>query len=599
MMPRRSPTRLPLRPRYRRRVRLATLALALSACSPVLAESNRPVIAEIDGITQAGLRREVFALTTPTPVKVRAEGSADPKGSVFLSQGWILDLGSRRPVWTMEGAGGRWDRKTENWTSESETTLPAGTYAVYFAAFGGRMPVDKDIQIFGIPLGRIEGNVGPMVNWEERGDPGRWGIRVESTDPGFRPGPPPDRIPEPYPDALVRLAGLGSGTVRRVVIDLARQATFDIHYTGEYSRAAKGFSDLAWIEDEASWETIWAPTLQRTERAGGDEKNRSFVGDISLPAGRYLVTAVTDASHAVGDWNAAPPWDPDSWGVVLDPAPGVDRSGIRVTPDAGLPRPDMAIERVGDVACIRKPFTVSRAVRALARGYGEESEHDLVDFGWIESARDLSPVWSMRREPSLYAGGSGKNRLVQEVLNLPPGDYNLCYATDDSHSFGSWNAEPPWEPEAWGITLAALPPANSGSSDAPRGAIRPASPDNDLAVVSLAPMRSDERKVKRFDILEPARVVPVAEGEAEGTEMADYGWLENDGTGRKLWEMRYRDTVHAGGADKNRLARATLDLPKGTYSLHFETDGSHAFGDWNDDPPDQPDLWGVTLIEQP
>jgi len=85
-------------------------------------------------------------------------------------------------------------------------------------------------------------------------------------------------------------------------------------------------------------------------------------------------------------------------------------------------------------------------------------------------------------------------------------------------------------------------------------------------------------KVKRFDITEPVRVLLIAVGEGVDGRMIDYGWLENEDTGKTVWEMTYRQTEPAGGARKNRQVRTTISLPKGAYALHFETDGSHAFG---------------------
>jgi len=70
---------------------------------------------------------------------------------------------------------------------------------------------------------------------------------------------------------------------------------------------------------------------------------------------------------------------------------------------------------------------------------------------------------------------------------------------------------------------------------------------------------------------------------------------ENAKTGRRVWEMPYRITEHAGGAGKNRRFAGTVKLPPGEYVLRYETDGSHAFGDWNAAPPDDPEMWGITV----
>ncbi|MEQ1506240.1 MAG: hypothetical protein ABMB14_28675, partial [Myxococcota bacterium] len=51
------------------------------------------------------------------------------------------------------------------------------------------------------------------------------------------------------------------------------------------------------------------------------------------------------------------------------------------------------------------------------------------------------------------AGGAGTNRAVDERLALPAGEDTVHYRSDDSHAYGSWNADPPDDPEAWGVTV--------------------------------------------------------------------------------------------------------------------------------------------------
>jgi hypothetical protein len=59
--------------------------------------------------------------------------------------------------------------------------------------------------------------------------------------------------------------------------------------------------------------------------------------------------------------------------------------------------------------------------------------------------------------------------------------------------------------------------------------------------------------------------------------------------------MQYEDTEPAGGSTKNRLEDAVVRLKAGDYTVHFKTDGSHAFGDWNTTRPDDPLGWGITV----
>jgi hypothetical protein len=623
-----------------------TACLAASPIAALLAPSASAAnhgtqLAAIEQITRQGLRREVFALDGPTELRIRAEGLADRQGTRFLAYGWILDLASRRPAWLMDATNGEWDRKTQNWRVDDRVTLPAGTYALYYASYGGSFPLDKEIRVLGLILGRIESSVGPNVKWNAQGDDSRWGIRVDGLSPGFRPAKVPAEAPSPDPGALIRFFELPDNALERERIDLSRPVDFRVRFTGEYDRGVRAFADGAWITDLSTYEKVWTPTFDETESAGGDAKNRMFLGTIPLGAGSYEFTVTTDGSHAVGSWNAPPPYDPEAWGISLTPVRESDRAFVRVTGAAGLPEPVLAIREVGDNEFRREPFVVVRPVRLFVTALGERSgKGEMADFAWIERAGDLQPVWEMREGDTEPAGGSAKNRVVESVIELPPGAYALCYATDDSHSYPRWNSEAPRNPEAWGVSLAPIGPADPNSprlvvpledlevpqdpqvpskpgrpgkpgkptpSPAPlalplppgaiAGLIRPGAPPDPPVVIGLTRVGSDAELSRRFRVTAPTQFHLVALGEGTEAPLSDHGWIEDARSGKVIWKMRYRDTQHAGGARKNRIERAEITLPQGEYLLRYETDDSHAFGNWNAAMPSQPHLWGISLIE--
>jgi hypothetical protein len=618
----------------------ATACLAASAflalgILPASAADRGVKIAAIDEITDEGLRRELFVLDAATDVRIRAEGLADRQGTHFLAYGWILDLTSRRPAWTMDSTNGEWDPKTQNWKVDDRVTLPAGTYALYFASYGGSFPLDKEIRVLGFVLGRIESSVGPAIKWNAHGDDSRWGIRVDALNPGFRPGKVPAEAPSPDPGALIRFFNLQNNALERERIDLSRPVDFRVRFTGEYDRNVRAFADGAWITDLSTYEKVWSPTFDSTEPAGGDAKNRMFMGTVSLGAGSYGFTVTTDGSHATGSWNAPPPYDPEAWGISLTPVREADRPFVRVTGAAGLPEPLLTIRKVGDNEMRREPFVVVRPVRLFVTALGERSgKGEMADFAWIERTDDLQPVWQMREEDTEPAGGSAKNRLVESVIELPPGSYALCYATDDSHSYPNWNSEAPRNPESWGVSLAPIGPADPNSprltapleeAEVPRvppkppkptrpvptpappplplspsaiaGLIRPGLPPDPPVVIALTQVGSDADVSRRFRVTATTKFHLVALGEGTEDPLSDRGWIENAGSGKVIWRMRYHDTQYAGGARKNRIERADITLPPGEYLLHYETDDTHAFGDWNDALPSQPHLWGISLIQ--
>lgn len=97
-----------------------------------------------------------------------------------------------------------------------------------------------------------------------------------------------------------------------------------------------------------------------------------------------------------------------------------------------------------------------------------------------------------------------------------------------------------------------------------------------------------------FTLTSTTSVRVFAQGEGNGGQMFDYGWIEDAATGKAVWEMKAPETAHAGGADKNRKFDSTLSLPPGRYRLRYKSDDSHSFDNWNAMPPDI-NFWGIAL----
>jgi hypothetical protein len=199
----------------------------------------------------------------------------------------------------------------------------------------------------------------------------------------------------------------------------------------------------------------------------------------------------------------------------------------------------------------------------------------------------------MSREHTLHGGGAQKNRFVDEIITLPKGNYIAYYVTDGSHSYNDWNADPPFDPENYGLAL-------MGASDRfDAAAVKTfAEGEESGAIAQIIRVGDDKRLTKRFTLDRQTHVKIYALGEGMDHEMYDYGWIENAGNGQRVWEMTYSMTSRAGGARKNRLVNSTIVLDKGEYELHYESDDSHSFNDWNDDPPEDRTHWGITLYKE-
>jgi hypothetical protein len=113
-------------------------------------------------------------------------------------------------------------------------------------------------------------------------------------------------------------------------------------------------------------------------------------------------------------------------------------------------------------------------------------------------------------------------------------------------------------------------------------------------VARISEVADDADKAAEFTLTSATSVRVFAQGEGGGGQMFDYGWIEDAATGKVVWEMKAAETAHAGGAEKNRKFDGALSLPPGRYRLHYKSDDSHSFDNWNSPPPDI-NFWGIAL----
>jgi hypothetical protein len=245
---------------------------------------------------------------------------------------------------------------------------------------------------------------------------------------------------------------------------------------------------------------------------------------------------------------------------------------------------------IGNSAAKKQGFTLPRPMDLRIYALGEGRSGRMFDYGWITSGESRRRVWTMEYDATESAGGDSKNRKVDTTIHLDKGNYIVHYMSDDSHSAEEWNAAAPPDGRHWGITVLAA------NGPAEKAAVMPYDEKRDPAIVAeLTGIRDDEQVRKPFSLERETDLRIYALGEGSGNDMADYGWIEDAKSGRRVWEMTYRVTDHAGGAKKNRRFDGVIRLPAGEYVLRYESDGSHSFGDWNAAPPDDPEAWGITV----
>jgi len=577
-------------------VMLGLLAIAVLSIHAGQCQAKGPVLAAIKEISREGLYRETFSLDRDTEVEIQAVASGWPKEKILFSYPWLLDLRTRSVVWSMEPSA-VFKCRHDNVRAKKVLRLRAGDYALYFSAIGGNFPIKKMIKFLKLfDLGTINVTGGMPTEWDRYGRPRDWHVTLRALDKNFpleavsSPARPPDL------GEILRFQGMRSMEYRRARLVVTERVRLRLRAIGEYVAREQSFTDGAWIEDMDACERAWEMTLINTDPAGGAKKNRVFDDEMILTPGRFMVCYATDDSHATDDWNARPPFDPESWGLTLIPLDPIPRGALDVTLDPPDENVIARIDRVGDAEFVRTGFSLSHPADICIRAFGEwgRKRDAFLDFGWIEDAETLEEIWVMSPNRDSYAGGEYRNRLVLDGVRLAAGSYYVCYISDEAHSYRRWHNHPPYDPEAWGITLSGV-----GKGFSMDDVSLFSESEGPATVIRIGPVGDHKRKRVRFEVKEPMSLKVISLGEGSGGQMHDFGWLVREDTGETVWEMTYSNSQHAGGAKKNRRCEQVLSLDPGRYSLHYKSDDSHSFPDWNTCPPHDAHLWGVTLLELP
>ena len=419
--------------------------------------------------------------------------------------------------------------------------------------------------------------------------------------------------------------------------ELAREAGVDIEAIGRWDRDDGGWigrllrgdddeemlSVYAWILDTATREPVWI--MLGAESDYVSSTLRKAEESLRLGPGRYELyfysgyrwleefeqrdrsNASQDDPEEDGGW-----WDrlfrhdrfkPEDLREDLADCHvtlsvrGLQRDEVRsfeVT--GGLPDALIRHNRLGDSSFEFSGFELDRPqeLRVYALVERPREDREPADYGWILDADTREVVWHPTRQGARAAGGGDKNRLLDERIELEAGRYIVYAGTDDSHSYGGFNVNPPHDPLNWGITLL---PGDGFDPDA----YRTYSPAQQLPVIEAVRVGNSEHVERPFALERDGAVRVKALGEyyERREEFVDHAWITDASSGETVWEMTERNTTGAGGAEKNRLFDGWVDLPEGTYVLHYMTDDSHAHGDWNAAIPFEPEAWGVRLWADP
>jgi hypothetical protein len=555
---------------------LAALVITISLSS----SAGAATLVRLDDYDMDVLESRGFELVGRTHVEIEAVGARTRWNEDYAAYAWILNSATREVVWTQERAkSDRVDDDRVLRSSKTELDLEPGRYEVY--AWAGYDWHDG----FKVRFADWDDWKSFSGNGDRRGDRElRRAIRecwvevrsnVVSSVQTFEPN-------GEIPGAILRATRLGDETHVASALILDRPMDLRIYSVCEYPRDWDEAADRGWIVNMATRERVWSMRRRQTRAAGGAEKNRVYDEKVRLEAGRYVVYYGTDGSHS------------------FLPAAGETASGARVEPNYTRGEPLLALDHAGDADLLEKPFKLSRetTLQLFALGEWDDGDREFADGASIVKATNNEVVWEMTNRNTMHAGGAEKNRCFDGTVTLPAGEYLAVYETDGSHAYRDWNADPPDEPDAWGLRIYASPGAASkdfvvlDEASAKAGAI-----ESGKLLANLTRVRDRDHVRSKFTLERATKIHILALGEGQHGDMFDFGWIENDRTGDTVWEMTYRSTKHAGGAQKNRKFEGDIMLDAGTYVVHYETDDSHSYADWNDRRPSDARSWGITVTK--
>lgn len=570
-----------------RRLRVWGCSLGLlAACAAGLRADE---VVHLEGRPLNRVGSASFRVHRPVQVQLRCEGAGDSKSRKMFAYGWILNLRTREIEWRLTQRGARRTR-SNNYEFVGTLALDEGEYAAYFAPYTQRY---RSIVVLGKEIGRylISSKREPRYakDW------GLWITTSAGDDDVVEALQSPVHVNDPL--RVVDLTRMGDDDFGSQGFTLPASMDITVYCQGEYVDRESGAVDVGWILDADSRRRVWELGPDNFRHGGGAEKNKVARETITLPAGNYVASYATDGSHSYEAWNDAPPLDPEGWGLIIWAKSAREAKRIQPYSEDETRRHNLIeLIRQRNGAYVTQGITLKHPARLRVYALGEldQGARQFVDHGWITNFATGRTVWEMRPEKAEHAGGHRKNRQADEVIQLPEGSYVVWYSTDDSHAYREWNATPPYDPAHWGITLAAAD-ENLSKSDYELFDPDARAVQGKEFVARLVHIGDDAHEQQAFMLEKRTRLHILALGEGLYNQMYDYAWIEEKHTGTWVWEMTVRNTRHAGGAQKNRVFDGYLELKAGEYVVHYMSDDSHSWNNFNDKRPRNANAWGITI----
>ncbi|MFC1492982.1 hypothetical protein ACFL6O_03410 [candidate division KSB1 bacterium] len=543
-------------------------------------------LAQIDNLYSDEIKYDGFVLDSRQELNIDVVAIFTRDWNDAATTAWIINSETRKVVWeSYDSDDFRRGRSGIRETSDT-ITLDKGNYEVYYSSYLGSSIRLSNINISGLIRNAISGRDRSRDRRDFRE------LKIEITGNGRNVGEDGvEKFWEEYnQNTIVNLSRMRDEEYEEVGFKLEREMKLKVYAMGE--ELNRDLYDYGFILNAKNRKRVWEMDFRNIEWAGGGEKNVMVMDEITLPAGEYVAYYISDVGHSWQDWNVAPPYDPNFWGMTISVTDPGSKNYVKEFDFREVEMKNVIVDltRARDDEYLTKGFTLKKDMDVNVYVIGEGSGKDMSDFGWIVDAQTFDRVWEMDYYDTDHAGGARKNRLADETINLKKGSYVAYFVTDDSHSYRDWNETAPFDQDRYGMTI-------SGADDNfnPDDVEEYIEEENKNILVKMVRFRDDDFERKTFTLEERSQIRIYAIGEGTNGTMLDYGWIENAESRRTVWEMKYRYTDHAGGGTKNRMINEVITLEPGEYVVYYETDVGHSYQNWNVKPPYDPINWGITV----
>jgi hypothetical protein len=534
----------------------------------------------IDDITGKDLQIKFLKLDKDQRIKIKVISPEFYENTNSPAYAWIIDSKTREVVWELEESEySTFSRNLNEY--DDETSLSKGVYEVHFATY-----MNRNFN------GRVE--INGLKEFIEMFTKGINGNRIKSRDLQdmlldieYTSGEEISKSALKKEQFDSNLEAIYSFT--RATDDEYEKYAFEVDDDVKVQITRDGEHDFAMIKNIENGDIVWKMDYYNTKYAGGGIKNRVYNDIITLDEGKYILYYISDDSHSYQEWNQGSTYDPDYYGITVfaDKDDTDEFSEIDIDEYMNKNR-FLSMVKLRNDEYIKQPFKLNKDMKVRIYAIGE-GDRDMVDYSWITNLRTGRKVWEFKYNRSMHAGGAEKNRLIDDIIELEAGEYVAYAKTDDSHAYRDWNSSKPNDRENWGLSLFAVDDSYD-EEDVELFKMR----DKRNIIAEIIRVQDDEKIRKSFKLNRKTSVHIYAQGEGGSRDMVDFAWIVDE-DGHTVWKMRYRDTVHGGGAGKNRLLETTIELDAGEYYVYYRTDDSHSYEDWNSDEPLDEENWGIIL----